>query len=155
MSVESQTQRHGDVTIESSWIVIIGRALIFAFIAFLLGWGIRNLLFDGVDYRVLQGVRHAWLDTLTYALGAVYSFLFAYSFPAKPLKVAFLLLGAKYAARGALAYLHVAVRVQHSVAVAGSLVTQIAYTIILVAIVQWFKSTVPWVRRSDPGVNDF
>ena len=154
MIQKSKTQRSGDVMININWITTIGMALLFAFIAFLLGWSVRNLLFDKVDYRVLQGVRNGWSDAFTYALGAIYSFLFAYSFPAKRLKVAFLLLGANYTVRVALAYLHVAVGVQHSVAVGGPIVTQIAYTIILVAIVQWFKSTVHWVRRSESGVRD-
>ena len=150
MSQESQTQRPGEVTIDSNWIITIGLALLFAFIAFLLGWSIRNLLLDKVAYGALQGDRNGWLDTLTYPLGAVYSFVFAYSFPAKHLRVAFVFLGTKYVALIAVSYLHVAVGVQHLVAVAGSIATQIAYTIILVAIAQWFKNAVRWNPPSHP-----
>ncbi len=96
MSQESQTRRQGDITIDSNWVITIGMALLFAFTAFLLGWSIRDLLFDKVDHGVLQRVRSGWLDTLTNVIGAVYFFLFAYSFPAKHLKIAFLLLGGKY-----------------------------------------------------------
>ena len=151
MNQRAVSNRAWEVTIDSNWIITIGMTLIFAFIAFLLGWSIRDLLFDRVDYRALQRVPNRWLDPLTYPLGAVYSFLFAYSFKAKPLKVAFLLLGANYSAHFALAYLHLAVGVQHSVAVTGSIVRQIAYTIILVAIIQWFKSVVRWIQTSNLG----
>ena len=154
MSQESQTQRHGDVAIDSNWVHLIGMALLFAFIAFLLGWGIRDLLFDEVGHGVLQRVRSGWFDTLTYVIGAVYSLLFAYSFRAKRLKVAFLLLGTKYTVLVALVYLHVAAGVQRSIAIGGSIATQIAYTIILFAIAQWFKSVVYSVRPRDTGVSD-
>ena len=154
MSQESQTERHGDVAIDSNWVIVIGMALLFAFIVFLLGWSIRELLFDEVGHGVLQRVRSGWFDTLTYVIGAVYSLLFAYSFRGKHLKVAFLLLGTKYTVLAALVYLHVAAGVQHSIAVGGSIATQIAYTMILFAIAQWFKSVVYWVRPGDTGVSD-
>jgi len=154
MSQKTSWWRSWEITVDSNWIMTIGMILLFAFTAFLLAWNIRDLLFDKVDYRVSQGVRHGWLDTLTYVLGAVYFFLFAYSFPAKHLKAAFLLLGTEYAGRVPLVYLHVAVGVQHTVAIAGSIAAQVAYTIILFAIVQWFKSVVRWVSPSNPGAPD-
>ena len=154
MSQKSQTQRPGDVTIDSNWVIVIGMALLFAFTAFLLGWSIRDLLFDKVGHGVLQRARSGRLDTLTYAIGAVSFFLFAYSFPAKVLKVAFLLLGAKYSVLVALAYLHVAAGVQHYVAVGESIATQIAYAIILFAMAQWFRSVVRWTPPSNHGVAD-
>ena len=131
-----------EIAIDSNWIITIGMALLFAFTAFLLGWSIRDLLFDKVDHGVLQRVRSGWLDTLTYVIGAVYFFLFAYSFPAKHLKVAFLLLGAKYLGLVAVPYLHAGANVQHSAAIAGAIASQIAYAIILLAIAQWFKTVV-------------
>jgi uncharacterized membrane protein YciS (DUF1049 family) len=154
VSLKSQTQRQGDVTIDSNWVITIGMALLFAFIAFLLGWCIRDLLFDKVDHEVLQRVRSGWLDTLTYVLGAVYSFLFAYSFPAKHLKIAFLLLGANYLVLVAVSYLHAGAEVQHSAAIAGAIASQIAYTIILFAIAQWFKTKLRRIPPSDHGVGD-
>jgi hypothetical protein len=154
MNQKAKSRRLWEITIDSNWIMTIGMALLFPFMAFLLGWSIRNLLFDKVDYGVSQGVRNGWLNTVTYVIGAVYSFLFAYSFPAKHLRVAFLLLGTKYTVRVALAHLHVAAGVQHSAAVAGSIATQIAYTIILFAIAQWFRSVIRLVHPSDPGVSD-
>ena len=154
MNQATQTRRFGEITIDSNWIMTVGMALLFAWTAFLLGWSIRDLLFDKIGHELSQPVRSGWLDTLTYVIGSVYFFLFAYSFPAKHLKVAFLLLGTKYTVLVALAYLHVAAAVQHSVAVGESIATQIAYTIILFAIAQWFKSVVRRVPPTNPGARD-
>lgn len=154
MSQKSHTQRQGDVTIDSNWGSMIGMALLFAFIAFLLGWSSRNLLFDKLDHEVLQRVRHGWLDTLAYVIGAVYCFLFAYSFPAKHVKAAFLLLGAKYLVQITVPYLHAGASVQHSSAVAGAIASQIAYTIILFAIAQWFKTVARQIPPGGHGVSD-
>ena len=151
MSQKTSWWRSSEIRVDSNWIMTIGMILLFAFIAFLLGWSIRDLLFDRIDYRISQGVRNGWLDTLAYVLGAVYCFVFAYSFPKKQLKVAFLLLAAQYTVRFAVECLHVATGVHHSVAVAGSVARQVAYTIILVAIIQWFKSVVRWIPPSNPG----
>jgi hypothetical protein len=154
MNQEAKSRRLWEITIDSNWIMTVGMALLFAFIAFLLGWGIRDLLFDKVDYGVSQGARSGWLDTVTYVIGAVYFFLFAYSFPAKHLKIAFLLLGTDMVIRVALYYFHSSATMQHSAAVAGSIASQIAYAIILFAIAQWFKSVIRSAHPSDPGVSD-
>lgn len=137
-----------DITIDSNWIITIGMALLFAFVALLLGWSIRNFLYDRFDNGSLQPASNGWLDRLIYILGAIYCFVFAYSFHAKHLKAAFLLLGTKYAALVALFYVHVSLGAQHSIVVAGWIACQIAYTIILVAIVHWFKTV---VRRAPPS----
>jgi hypothetical protein len=154
MSQKTSWWRSWEITIDSNRIMTIGMGLLFAFIAFLLGWSIRDLLFDKLDHEVLQRVRNGWLDTFTYLIGAAYSFLFAYSFPRKHLKVAFLLLGAQYLALAVVFYLHAETNVQHSAVIAGAIASQIAYTIILVAIIQWFRSVVRWVSLSNPGGPD-
>jgi len=151
MSQKTSWWHSWEITVDSNWIMTTGMILLFGFIAFLLGWSVRDLLFDKVDYRVVPSVRHGWLDTLAYVLGAVYCFVFTYSFPEKHLKVAFLLLAAQYTVRFAIEYLHVATGVHHSAAVAGSVARQVAYTIILVAIIQWFKSVVRWNPPSNSG----
>jgi uncharacterized membrane protein len=151
MTQKTSWWRSWEITIDSNWIVTIGVVLLFAYVAFLLGWSIRDVLFDKVDYRVLQGARNGWLDSLPYVIGAAYSFAFAYLFPGKHLKVAFLLLGTEYTVRFAIEYLHVAAGVHHSAAVVGSIARQVAFTIILVAIIQWFKSVVRWISPSNPG----
>ena len=154
MSQKTSWWRSWEITVDSNWIMTIGMVLLFAFIAFLLGWSIRNLMFDRVDHVDLHRVRNGWFDVLTYAMGAVYSFLFAYSFPAKHLRVAFLLLGAKYLGLVAAPYLHVGAEVLHSAAIAGAIASQIAYAIILFAIAQWFKTVVRWIPPGNHGVSD-
>jgi hypothetical protein len=124
MNQKMASERLWEITIESNWIITIGMALLFGFTAFLLGWSIRDILFGKVGYGILHGVRRGWLDTLPNPIGAIYFFLFAYAFPPKHLKVAFLLLGANYTVLFALTYLPVAAGVQHFVAVAGSIATQ-------------------------------
>jgi hypothetical protein len=153
MNQKTSWWRSWEITVDSDWIMTIGMVLLFAFIAFLLGWSIRDLLFDKVDYRALQGARRGWFDALTYVLGAVYSFVFAYSFPGKHLKVAFSLLATEYAVRFAIEYLHIGASVHHSAAVAGSIARQVAFAIILVAIIQWFRSVVRWFSPPNPEVS--
>jgi hypothetical protein len=146
--------RKREVMIDSDWVTTVGMALLFALTALLLGRSIQHLLFPTVNYAVSQGVRSGWFHTLISVIGAVYIFLFAYEFPARHLKIAFLLLGTEYTVRLALGYLHVAAAFQHSVAVAGSIATQIAYTIVLFAIARWFKSVFRSAHPSDPGVSE-
>jgi hypothetical protein len=133
-----------EITIDSNWIVTVGMGLLFVFCGGLLGWNIRNLLLDRVDHPV----------SLFYVIGSVYYFALAYSFPAKSLKVAFLLLGTNMVVRSALYYLHASTTVQHSAWIACSIARQLAYILILLAIAQWFRSVVRWVSPSNPGVLD-
>jgi hypothetical protein len=153
MSQRSQTLQPGDVTIDSNWVLTIGLACVFVFTAFLLGWDIRDVLFGKIDYAVSPGIRNAWFDRLTYPLGAIYFFLFAYSFPPKHLKLAFLLLGTKYTLSMVLAYLHTAPETQHSATLAMTFATQIAYAIILYSIARWFKTIVRRIPPTDPDFN--
>ena len=146
--------RKREVMIDSDWVTTVGMALGFALTAFLLGRSIRYLLFFSGNYGILWGVRRGWPHTLNYVTGAVYLFLFAYSFPAKHLKIAFLLLGTNYTVHIALAYAHVATGVRYSVAFAGAIATQIAYTIIFFTIARWFKSVLRSASPSNPGVSE-
>ena len=139
MSPAAQTPRTGDFTIGSNWITATGMAFLFAFVAFLLIWSIRDLWFDKVGQRI-----HVHLY---YLIGAAYFFLFAYSFPSKALKVAFLLLGTSMTSRVVLGYFSTSPSFQHSAAVAGSVARQLAYIIILFEIARWFRSI---GRRSAP-----
>ncbi|MGC2247794.1 MAG: hypothetical protein WA609_14410 [Terriglobales bacterium] len=152
MSEARQIKRQ-DITIDSNWITTIGMALLFAVLSFLLGWSVRDLLFDRVGLGVLVGLRHG-LDTLTYVLGSVYSFVFAYSFPTKTLKLAFSLLGIKYTLLLILPYLHISAGALHSGEIALAIASQISYSIILFVIAQWFKNVVRRARPSDRALSD-
>jgi hypothetical protein len=153
MNETAQSVRQ-DITIDSNWVITIGMVLLFAFVAFFLGRSVRNLLFDRIDFRFSPGVRSGWSDTLTYAITAVNYLAFAYLFRAKKLKVAFSLLVINYTLHTALPYLHVSAELQHSLAVAGSIASQIAYVIVLFAIVQWFKAVVRRAPPTDREVGD-
>ena len=146
MSEATQTGRQ-DITIDSNWIITIGMALLFAVITFLLGWSVRDLLFDRVSLALSQGDRGGWINTFTYGIGAVYFFVFAYSFRRIQLKIAFLLLGTNTTIRTVLPYLHISADGQHLATVAVAISRQIAYLILLFVIAQWFKSV---IRRAQP-----
>lgn len=141
--------RRWEITIDSNWIMTVGMALLFAFVVIQLTWSIRDLLFD----RAVPDLSRT-MDLVTYAVGVVYSFLFAYSFPGKHVKVAFLLLGANYTAAIVLHYVRASASLEHSAAVIGSIGRQVAFAILLLAIAQWFKSVVRWVPPSDHGGPD-
>jgi hypothetical protein len=87
-------------------------------------------------------------------IGAVFSFRLAFLFPAKHLKIAFLLLGAKYLVLIAVSYLHAGADIRHSASIVGAIASQIAYAIILFAIAQWFKTVVRQIPPDDRGVSD-
>lgn len=146
---QNKALRKPDVTVDSNWIMTVGMALLFAFCAFLLIWNIRDLLFGNIEREVSHTI-----DVVTYALGALYCFLFAYSFPAKHLKAAFLLLGINYAVRLGISHLHVSASAHHSASVICSVAWQIGFLIILVAIAKWFKSVVRRGHPTDHGATD-
>jgi hypothetical protein len=124
-----------EITINSNWIMTVCMAMLLLICVGLLIWDIRNLLFDRVDKS---------FSLISLIIGVAYSFAFAYLFPAKSLKLAFLLLGTEKVVRGALYYLHASMTVQHLAATGASIARQIAFTIIIVAIVLWFRSVVRW-----------
>ena len=132
MNQSSRSQRIWEITSDSNWIMTVGMGLLFAFCACLLFWDVRDLLSNGVAWDVSHG-----FDFITYTLGAVYCFLFAYSFPAKHLKLAFLLLGTDYSVRLVTGHLGLSGSVQYSASIICSIARQIAFVIILFAIAQW------------------
>jgi hypothetical protein len=131
---QNNASHRREITIDSNWIVSIGLGLLFAACCWVLISSVRNLTFDRVDE----------FSPLTMLLVAAYSFLSAYSFPAKPLKFAFLLMGSEKVVRIALHYLHASTNIQRLTAVVASFAGQIALVIILVAIFRWFRSVVRW-----------
>ena len=110
-------------------LVIVGAMLI---------WKIRVLAFGVVTDHV----------SLLSIITVVYCFIFAYSIPGRFVKTALVLLGTETACRLMLRYAHASLSVRHAASVGGSIVDQIALTIILVAILQWFRSV---VRRTPPS----
>jgi uncharacterized membrane protein len=153
MNQETPSKRLWEITIDSDWIMTIGMAMVLVFCSWQLIREARHLVFGNLGEKVMLT---QVIDKIKTVLYVVYFFLFAFSFRAKPVKLAFLLLGTDMAIRVALHYLHSSATVQHSAAVAGSITRQVAFTIIFIAIIQWFRSVVRWVSPSpsNPGVHD-
>lgn len=145
MSEKTQIQRRGDILIDSDRITTIGVALGFALCVLLLAQDIRSFLSGRLDHPI---------SFFYYAINVGYSFFFAYSFRAKHVRLAFLLLGTQYTVRLALAHFHFAATIQHSAAYVGSIARQISFIIILVAIAQWFATVVRRNPPRDPGGSD-
>ncbi len=141
MSESTQTERQ-DITINSNWIITVGMVLLFAVITFLLGWSVRDLLFDRVSLGLSQGDRDRWINTFSGAIGSVSFFALAYSFRGIQLKIALFLFGVNCTIRTVLPYLHISVDGRHFAAVAAALSRQITYVILLFAIAQWFKTVI-------------
>lgn len=137
-----------EITINSNWATTLLMAFLFAFCAFLLAWAIRDLLFDTVDHGTPRS-----LDAIGYAIVALYGFLFTFSFPAKGVKVAFFLTGINYA-RLAIGYFYPPLIHQHSIAIIGSIVKQVALAIFLFAIAQWFRLVIRRPSAVDPRGSD-
>jgi hypothetical protein len=151
MNQETTSKRLWEITIDSDWIMIIGMAVVLVFCGWQLIREARYLVFGNLGEEVLVTHLFGKIQTVLYV---AYFFLFAFSFRAKPVGLAFLLLGTDMVIRVALHYLHSSATMQHSAAVAGSIARQVAFSMILVAIIQWFRSVVRWVSLSNPGVPD-
>ena len=137
-----------EITIDSNWIETIMMAVVLVFCGWQLIREARHLAFGNLGEQVMMT---QVFDKIQTAIYVVYCFLFAFSLRAKPVKLAFLLLGTDMAIRVTLHYLHSSATMQHAAAVVGSIARQVAFTILLVAIIQWFRSVVRRVSSSNPG----
>ena len=131
-----------EITIDSNWIMMVGMAVLLICCGWQLIREASNLVFGNLAEQVLY--THV-IDKIGRVIFVVYCLLFAFSFQALHLRVAFILLGTAAVVRFSLSYLHVSPAALHFAAVGDSIADQIALTIILFAIVQWFKSVVRWI----------
>jgi hypothetical protein len=140
------------ITINSDWITTIVMALLLVVCSLLLIRDIRDL----VSGRTIeQGpVTRSLFTNIFTIIAAVYCFLAARGFHVMYVRIGFALMGIQFTSNVVLGYFHIPTHLQHNAAVAGSLVRQVALTIFVVAIVQWFKSVVHRNRLSDTGVAD-
>ena len=151
MNQEAPSKRMREITIDSNWIVTVGMALLLVFCGWQLIREARHLVFGNLAEQVSLTQVSGKISAVTYV---VYCFLFVFLFSAQSVKLAFVLLGTDNVIRVALYYFHSSATMQHSAAVAGSTARQVAFAIILVAMIQWFRSVVRWVSPSNPGVAD-
>lgn len=141
-----------EITINSDWILTIMMALLLVVCSLLLIWDIRDL----ASGRIIEQAPLARdLFTIIFTIiAAVYCFLAVRGFHVLYVRIGFALMGIQFASGAVLGYLHLSTDLQHYAAVAGSLARQVALTIFVVAIVQWFKTVVHRNHTSDAGVAD-
>jgi hypothetical protein len=133
--------RLGAITIDSDRIFTVEMVILLVIVGAMLIWKIRVLAFGVVIDHV----------SLLSIIIVVYCFIFAFSIPGKFVKTALCLLGTETACRLILRYAHASPSVRHAASVGGSIVDQIALTIILIVILQWFKSVVHWTPSIPEG----
>jgi hypothetical protein len=148
MNQKAASKRAWEITVDSNWIMTVGMVALLIFFGWQLIGEARDLVFGNLTEQVL--FTHV-IDKIGRVILVVYCLLFAFSFRALHVRVAFILLGTATALRFSLSYLHLSPAVFHFAAVGGSIADQIALTIILFAIVQWFKSVVRWIPPNKSG----
>ncbi|SRR6266446_208091 len=142
MDRDGQSFRLGAITIDSDRIFTLEMAALLLIVGAMLTWNIRVLAFGVVTEDI----------SLLSIITVVYCLIFALSIPGKFVKTALILLGTETACRLILKYVTASSpSVRHVASVGGTIVDQIALTIILIAILQWFKSVVHWTPSIPEG----
>ena len=144
----ARSKRVWEITIDSDWTMTVGLAVLFIVCASLLAREIRHFLLGIGDPPHLNGALFTRIFT---ALAVVYCFRFAFRWPTKFVRVAWMIVGAVLTVDLVSGYAHPSSAIRHLVAVGASAVSQVALVIFLVAIVQWFKSVIRWGSPSEPG----
>jgi len=150
MNDKTSWWRSWEITIDSDWITTIMMTILFIICALSLAREIRRVAL-GHFYgpaRLRISFWSIW-NKIFGVIGAIYFFIFAFTFPKKSAKVASVLMGTDLAVYALLSCFPISLTVSHIVAVIGSAVRQIALVIYCMAIIEWFKSLVRWVPQSD------
>jgi hypothetical protein len=145
---QNVASRKREITIDSNWIMTVGMAVLLVFCGWQLIREVRDLVVGNLAEQVWFAPA---IDKIGTVILAVYCLLFAFSFQALHVRVAFILLGTAAAVRFSLSFLHVSPAALHFAAIGGSIADQIALMILLFAIVQWFKSVVRWIPPNKSG----
>jgi hypothetical protein len=145
---QNVASRKREITIDSNWILTVGMAVLLVFCGWQLIREARDLVFGNLAE---QASFNPVISKIGTVILAVYCLLSAFSFQALHVRVAFILLGTAAVVRFSLSYLHASHAALYLTAVGGSIADQIALTIILFAIVQWFKSVVRWISPNKSG----
>jgi hypothetical protein len=151
MSQKTSWWRSWEITIDSNWIMAIAMAVLLVACGVLLIREIGHLIMGNVVDK--PPLSNHFLTNVSNVMVAVFFFVLAFESRAKLEKIACVLLGTDFAGRLILDYLHVSTRLQHFATTTGSVLRQIAFTILLVAILQWFKSVVRWIPPSNSGAD--
>jgi len=145
----TNTERGGEITIDSDRTTTFGAALLFIACGLLLAREIRGS-FQGrfIAPEHLPKSFFSIFINVSRVATAVCLFTFAFRFPRRSVRLACVLMGTGMACNIALSWLHVSLSTRHTLAVAGSGVLQIALVIFLVTIAEWFRSKVRWISPS-------
>jgi len=146
MSDKTQGRPIREITIDSNWIVTVLMAVLGVICSAMLIREIRDFAFANAVEQ--QPLTEGLFTKVFEGIAAIYCFISAFSFRKKPVKLAFLLTAVDLSVGVVLSYFHLGSGFQHFVGVARSALRQVALTIFIVAIVQWFKSVVSF--RSIP-----
>jgi hypothetical protein len=128
-----------EITIDSDWITTAAMAVLLVASGWIFIWEMRDLVSGNVAVR----------ESIADGLDGLLFFVFAFLFRPKPLKIALTMFGVGIEAAFLPFRLHASTHVQHFAATGGLLLRQVALAIILVAIVQWFRSKARWTRSSE------
>ena len=141
-----------EITIDSDWITAVLMAVFLLACGTLLISEITHFAWGSVVERSL--VSRDLFRNVINAMTSLCFFMAVFTALPKLFKISSLLMGVDFAGRLVLGYFHVSNHLQHFTAIAGSALRQIALTLALVAILQWFKTVTRWVPRTDSGTED-
>ena len=142
-----------DITVESDWFTALGAVALFIMTALLLVREIDHCIWGHFSrpVRLHMGFWSIW-NKVFEAIAAIYCFIFAFNFPNKYVKTAFVLMGMNLTGFVLLSCFPIPTRALQIASVSGSAMRQIALAIVCVALAQWLRSVVRWGRQSElPG----
>jgi hypothetical protein len=149
MSEKTSWWHSWEITIDSNWIATIGMVVLLLGCSVLLIREIGHFIMGNVVDK--PPITNHFFTNVSNVLAAVFFFVLAFESLAKLEKIACVLLGTDFAGRIILSYLDVSTRLQRFATTTGSVLRQIAFTLLLVAILGWFKSVVRWIPPSKSG----
>jgi hypothetical protein len=149
MSQQPQAGRVGNITVDSDWLTTTGLGLLFVALFLLLVKDVHSFIWGHLTEPSHVQMNYWSISNRVFeGIAAIYGFIFAFTFTQKLAKVACVLMGTRLAAFAVLSSLNISTSVRRVAAISGSIVSQVALVIFLVAIAQWFKSV---IRRDPPS----
>ena len=155
MKAEPRTQspRIPGITVESDWFTTLGAAVLFVLSGLLLVREINHFIWGHFSapvplHRSFWSFWNIWNEVLE-AIAAIYCFMFAFTFPKKPVKIGCVLMGINLAGYILLSCFDISPSVRHIAAMSGSATRQLSLAIFCVALAQWLRSVVRWDGASE------
>jgi hypothetical protein len=149
--LKTSSSRSSEVIVNSDWLTTVGTVVGFVVCSWLLIGEIRHFAWGHFPQPV--PVRRDFfgiLNEVYKVIACILAFALTFEFQKKLLKVACLLGGLSFAVGSLLGFLHISSSAFHAVAMARSVMWQVALVFFLVAIAQWLRSVVKPVSPSGP-----